>query len=152
MTVDSKSAGTFQKFSLAARHIRHNSCLGEIKFSPSGLWRGGRIQLTRPLPFSEVRDVLIAHEPFLLRVLRRVGNSPREHFTAWFAGVRAKLVRASTLCYGCSKPGWVASILGGPRCRRLSATRGGGMRPPRTRSRRSGRPRRWGARGLRLTV
>ena len=92
-------------------------------------WRGGRIQLTRPLPFSEVRDVLIAHEPFLLRVLRRVGNSPREHFTAWFAGVRAKLVRASTLCYGCSKPGWVASILGGPRCRRLSATRGGGCGP-----------------------
>ena len=38
MTVDSKSAGTFQKFSPALRLVRHNSCLGEIKFSPSGLW------------------------------------------------------------------------------------------------------------------
>ena len=28
---------SFQKFSPALRHVRHNSCLGEIKFSPSGL-------------------------------------------------------------------------------------------------------------------
>ena len=37
MTVASNFAGTFQKFSPAVRPVRHNSCLGEIKFSPSGL-------------------------------------------------------------------------------------------------------------------
>ena len=35
--MDSNSAGTFQKFYSGLRPFRHNSCLGEIKFSPSGL-------------------------------------------------------------------------------------------------------------------
>ena len=34
VTVDSNSAGTFQKFSPAWRPFRHNSCLGEIKIFP----------------------------------------------------------------------------------------------------------------------
>ena len=42
MTVDSNFAGTFQKFSPAVLHIRHNSCLGEIKFFPVYLLFLGR--------------------------------------------------------------------------------------------------------------
>jgi hypothetical protein len=38
VTEDSKFAGSFQNCSLALRPVRHNSCLGEIKFSPRGLY------------------------------------------------------------------------------------------------------------------